>query len=190
VSRDASRVLLLTDVDSRLPVLVNSTNARAILSGDGGDAPKLQYLRGHDPIHKGDILLTSGDGGLYPRGLPVGVAEKDLFGQWRVKLYSDRSAIDYVRIMRFTDFSQLVDEAALTSHGAPPVTPAEKAQIEAAVALRNVAPKPDAAKPNVGDAKPEATKPELKKLEAKKPDARKPAGARSAPARKASGAPQ
>ena len=141
VSKTASRVLLLTDVDSRLPVLVNSTNARAILSGDGGDTPKLQYLRGHDPIHKGDIILTSGDGGLYPRGLPVGVAEQDLFGQWRVKLYSDRSAIDYVRIMKFTDFSQLVDDAALASHGVPPVTRAEKAQIEAAVDARNPPPK-------------------------------------------------
>ena len=146
VSKNSSRVLLLTDVDSRLPVLVNSTNARAILSGDGGDTPKLQYLRGHDPIRKGDIILTSGDGGLYPRGLPVGVADQDLFGQWRVKLYSDRSAIDYVRIMKFTDFSQLVDEAALANHAVPPVTAAEKAQIEAAVAARLSVPRPDAAK--------------------------------------------
>jgi rod shape-determining protein MreC len=113
VSKTVSRVLLLTDVDSRTPVLVNASNARAILSGDGGDAPKLSYLRGHEPVKRGDVILTSGDGGLYPRGLPVGVADKDIFGQWRVRLYSDRSALDYVRIMLFTDFSQLVDDQAL-----------------------------------------------------------------------------
>ena len=191
VAKNASRVLLLTDVDSRLPVLINATNARAIMAGDGGDAPKLQYLRGHDAIHKGDIILTSGDGGLYPRGLPVGVAEQDLFGQWRVKLYSDRSAIDYVRIMRFTDFTQLVDDAALASHGAPPVTAAEKAQIESAVALRDAAPKPGLPKPGAPVAgKPVSGTPVSGPATPEKPDARKPAPAKPVPAGQAAGAPQ
>jgi rod shape-determining protein MreC len=142
VSKSVSRVLLLTDVTSRTAVLVNATNARAILSGDGGDAPKLMYLRGRDPVKAGDVILTSGDGGLYPRGLPVGVADQDMLHQWRVRLYSDRSAIDYVRVMLLTDFSQLVDQAALNARAAPPVSPAERAQVEAAVAARTALPKP------------------------------------------------
>ena len=72
VSRGASRVLLLTDVSSRTPVLMDRTNARAILTGDGGAHPKLSYLRGVDPVKVGDRVLTSGDGGVFPRGLPVG----------------------------------------------------------------------------------------------------------------------
>jgi rod shape-determining protein MreC len=142
VSKTVSRVLLLTDVDSRTPVLVNSTNARAILAGDGGDAPRLEYLRGHDPVKRGDVILTSGDGGLYPRGLPVGVADKDIFGQWRVRLYSDRSALDYVRVMLFTDFSQLVDDQALNNREPPSIGTAEKAQIDQAVAARMASPRP------------------------------------------------
>jgi rod shape-determining protein MreC len=142
VSKTVSRVLLLTDVDSRTPVLVNATNARAILAGDGGDSPKLAYLRGHEPVKRGDVILTSGDGGLYPRGLPVGVADKDIFGQWRVRLYSDRSALDYVRIMLFADFSQLVDAQALNNHVPPAISSAEKAQIDQAVAARIATPRP------------------------------------------------
>ncbi|MCG8399360.1 hypothetical protein LWS67_23005, partial [Bacillus atrophaeus] len=90
---------LLTDVESRTPVMVDRTNARAILTGDGGAEPSLNNLRGREPVREGDIILSSGDGGLYPRGLPVGVATKDLRGVWRVRLYSDRAPIDYVRIL-------------------------------------------------------------------------------------------
>jgi rod shape-determining protein MreC len=74
VTNGASRVLLLTDIASRTPVMIDRTNARAILTGDGGPNPRLDYLRGRDPIREGDRLLTSGDGGVVPRGLPVGTA--------------------------------------------------------------------------------------------------------------------
>ena len=173
VSKTVSRVMLLTDVTSRTAVLVNSTNARAILAGDGGDAPKLSYLRGKDPVKVGDVILTSGDGGLYPRGLPVGVADQDMFHQWRVRLYSDRSSIDYVRVMLFVDFSQLVDEAALNTRSAPPVTAAEKAQVEAAVAARTVSPRPGSA---------DVPTPAPKPLAAKSAAAQKPAPVKPAPA--------
>ena len=49
VSDHVSRILLLTDVESRMPVLLARTNGRAILTGDGGGAPKLDYLRTADP---------------------------------------------------------------------------------------------------------------------------------------------
>ena len=93
-------------------------------------------------MKRGDVILTSGDGGLYPRGLPVGVADKDIFGQWRVRLYSDRSALDYVRVMLFTDFSQLVDDQALNNREPPSIGTAEKAQIDQAVAARMASPRP------------------------------------------------
>lgn len=109
VTRGASRILLLTDVASRTPVLVDRTDARAILTGDGSNAPRLEYLRGQAPVKQGDRILTSGDGGMFPRGLPVGTAVKGLDGVWRVRLGADQSAMDYVRILMFKDFSQLVD---------------------------------------------------------------------------------
>ncbi|MBW3617865.1 MAG: rod shape-determining protein MreC, partial [Proteobacteria bacterium] len=120
VTRGASRVLLLTDPASRTPVLIDRTNARAILTGDGGPNPRLEFLRGAAPAREGDAILTSGDGGVFPRGLPVGVAVKGVDGVWRARLYSDRAPIDYVRVLLFDDFSRLVNQRALVD-GVPAV---------------------------------------------------------------------
>jgi rod shape-determining protein MreC len=120
VARDVSRIMLLTDVESRTPVLIARTNGRAILTGDGGFNPKLAYLRTHDPVREGDRILTSGDGGVLPRGLPVGVAVKAYDGGWRVALDSDASPIDFVEVLLFKDFSQLAPPQALTPSVLPP----------------------------------------------------------------------
>ncbi|HEX3365948.1 MAG TPA: rod shape-determining protein MreC [Phenylobacterium sp.] len=123
VTDGASRVLLLTDIASRTPVMIDRTNARAILTGDGGPNPRLDYLRGRDPIREGDRLLTSGDGGVVPRGLPVGTAVRGLDGRWRVVLASDRAPIDFVRILLFEDFTQVVNLKQLNETPTPPPTP-------------------------------------------------------------------
>jgi rod shape-determining protein MreC len=112
-------VLLLTDVASRTPVLVDRTDARAILTGDASSTPKLEYLRGADPIKEGDRILTSGDGGMIPRGLPVGTAVKGLDGGWRVRLDADATSIDFVRILLFKDFSLLADQQELSQSALP-----------------------------------------------------------------------
>lgn len=141
VTKGASRILLLTDIASRVPVMVDRTNARAILTGDGGPNPKLEYLRGKDPVREGDRILTSGDGGLMPRGLPVGVAVKGLDGEWRVVLASDAAPIDFVRILLFEDFAQLVDAQELDRMTPPPAaTPPEASmQVPAPSATRPAA---------------------------------------------------
>jgi rod shape-determining protein MreC len=147
VARGASRVLLLTDVASRTPVLVDRTDARAIMTGDASSTPKLEYLRGADPIKEGDRILTSGDGGMIPRGLPVGTAVKGLDGAWRVRLDADESGIDFVRILLFKDFSGLVSQQELAQPPPPaPITPAAaSASAAAAVAVEPSKPSPAAA---------------------------------------------
>lgn len=113
-----SRMLLITDVSSRIPVLIDRTDARAMLTGDGSGNPRLEYVRGTDSVEVGDRVLTSGDGGGIPRGVPVGVVARGIDGSWRVKLFSDRGAIDFVKVLKFQDFGQLVDPEALN---APPL---------------------------------------------------------------------
>lgn len=136
VSGGISRMVLVTDVASRVPVLVERTDARAMLTGDGSRSPRLDYVRGAGSVKAGDRVLTSGDGGGFPRGLPVGVVAKGVDGAWRIKLYSDRTAIDYVRVLLFQDFGQLADQNALNApplsglNTAPPPTPAQAAAIQ------------------------------------------------------------
>ncbi len=147
VAPNASRLLLLTDPESRTPVLIDRSNARAVLTGDGGPNPRLEYLRGKDAVRNGDRVLTSGDGGLYPRGLPVGVAEQDIRGVWRIRLYSESGEIDFVRVLVFDDFSQMVDQAKLAEPAMPPLSPADEAKVKAAEA-----PPPPGAQPVVSAA--------------------------------------
>ncbi len=164
VSSNASRILLLKDVSSRTPVMIARSNARAILTGDGGDNPRLDNLRGPDPVKQGDRVLTSGDGGIYPRGLPVGRAVKGLDGRWRVALDSDTTALDWVRIIQFKDFSQLTDDKALNSGVMPDVKTEDPAALAAKTILapttRPAAPTtPPVAKPQVPPAAKAVTPP-------------------------------
>lgn len=167
-SGNVSRMLLLTDVASRTPVLVDRTDARALLTGDGSGNPRLEFVRGVGSVQVGDRILSSGDGGGYPRGVPVGVAAKGIDGTWRVKLFSDRGAIDYVRIMLFEDFGQLIGADDLN---APPLaaldtlseaTPAQTTAIADSAARRAAAREtaaPPAATPAPAQAQPAAVPP-------------------------------
>ena len=128
VSDHVSRVLLLTDDESHTPVLLVRTNGRAILSGDGGSSPKLDYIRSSLGLKDGDRVLTSGDGGVFPRGLPVGVVTRGIDGAWRVQLDSDAAPIDYVQILLFTDFAQLANGQALTPKDLPTAMTEEPSQ--------------------------------------------------------------
>lgn len=72
VGERSARVLLITDLNSRIPVLVERTRDRAILAGDNSTEPRLTYLPEAVPIIEGDRVVTSGHGGVFPPGIPVG----------------------------------------------------------------------------------------------------------------------
>ncbi len=120
ISTNVSRVLMVTDIASHVPVMIMRSDGRAMMSGDGGGYPKLEWVRGQDTVRAGDQILTSGDGGVFPRGLPVGEAVKGVDGVWRVRLYANRGPIDFVKILLFKDFSQLPDASTLLR--SPPVS--------------------------------------------------------------------
>ncbi|HEX5378132.1 MAG TPA: rod shape-determining protein MreC [Phenylobacterium sp.] len=200
VTDGASRILLLTDVASRTPVMVDRNNARAILTGDGGPNPRLDYLRGKAPVADGDQILTSGDGGVLPRGLPVGRAVKGLDGRWRVILASDAAPVDFVRILLFQDFRQLVDAKQLDQLPLPP--PATPTTSVGMVSTPAAAPPPmtppvtasptpaPAVKPTTAPVKPAPTKPADAAATQAKPAPPKPAPAKPAPSPDAGEAPR
>ncbi len=101
VGRQSSRVLLLTDLNSRVPVMADRSNARAVLTGDNTHFPRLDYLGRDADLQDGDRIVTSGDDGILPRGLPVGTAARDRDGRWRVRLFADNAPVDFVWVLPY-----------------------------------------------------------------------------------------
>ena len=101
VGERAARVLLITDLNSNIPVLLETSRDRAILAGDNSELPRLLYLPAKSPVKPGDRIVTSGSGGIFPPGLPVGVVASVDDGVIRVEPYASLSRLEYVRIVDF-----------------------------------------------------------------------------------------
>lgn len=105
-----SRVLLLTDINSHIPVVVEGTHERAMLNGDNSDQPRLVYYQPKNPVKPGDRIVTSGSGGVFPPDLPVGVV-MSLNGVIRVEPYADLARLEMVRIVNYGLDGVLPDSA-------------------------------------------------------------------------------
>lgn len=112
----ASRVLLLTDLNSRIPVVVETSRHRAILGGDNGPRPRLLYLPPESQVRIGDRLSTSGHGGTLPPGLPVGTIIGIEDGAIRVQLFEDLGRLEYLRVVDFEPFFQNARLRSLVGH--------------------------------------------------------------------------
>ncbi len=107
--QNSARVLLLTDVNSRLPVLIEGSRQKAILSGLNTDLPVLKYLPVDTDIKAGTRIITSGDGGMFMPGLPVGTVVVGTDGLPYVKPYADISRITHVRIVDYPEDPNLIE---------------------------------------------------------------------------------
>ena len=110
----ASRILLLTDINSRIPVIVGSTRHRAILAGDNTDEARLIFSRDQMSVMPGDKVVTSGVAGVFAPGLPVGIVTSVTENDIRVRLYYQRDRLEHVRIIDY-GVSTLVDELVVPS---------------------------------------------------------------------------
>jgi rod shape-determining protein MreC len=97
----AARVLLITDLNSRIPVVIESSHANAVLAGDNSERPRLFYVSEPDTIKIGDRILTSGEGGVFPPGLPVGMVAVLDRGGARVEPYVELSQLGYVLVIDY-----------------------------------------------------------------------------------------
>jgi rod shape-determining protein MreC len=97
--RQSGRVLLITDLNSRVPVVIEKTRIRAILAGDNSRQPKLAFLPPNARLEIGDRIVTSGHGGVFPAGLPVGRIASVSDGALRVEAFADFDRLEYVRIV-------------------------------------------------------------------------------------------
>ena len=93
----SSRVLLVSDLNSKIPVLIEPTGYHAILSGTGKSKPILEFLPENHTIQSGNKVYTSGKGGIFSPGIPIGEVNMDA-EKILVSLFSDLSQITFVNI--------------------------------------------------------------------------------------------
>ncbi len=96
-----SRVLLISDLNSKIPVTVEPGGYQSILSGTGKDFGILQYLKEDYPIIDDNLVYTSGSGGVFKAGVPIGKIKSSDDNNKIVELFSDFSQLRFVKIISF-----------------------------------------------------------------------------------------
>ena len=95
----AGRAMLLLDGQSAVDVLVQRSRARGIVRGDGTDGLHFEFFVRGDDVQVGDVVITSGFGGVYPKGLRVGeVIEVEPPGERLLQRARLRPAVDFGRL--------------------------------------------------------------------------------------------
>lgn len=101
VGSRTARVLLLTDLNSHIPVELEDNHQHAVLDGDNSEQPRLVYLPTTVEAQVGERIVTVGAGGVFPPGLPVGVVSSVANGVIRVEPYAELSRLEVLRIVDF-----------------------------------------------------------------------------------------
>ena len=100
VGRRSSRILLLTDLNSRVPAILVPSRDHGVLEGDNSNALRLSYLPAGVQMNPGDRVVTSGHGGVFPPELPIGVVTSASDFVAFVQPFVQFHRLDYVRIVR------------------------------------------------------------------------------------------
>lgn len=97
----SARILLISDLNSRIPVVVSETGDRAILAGNNSAKPQLLYMPRDAAPHDGMHVVTSGHGGIFPPNLPIGLLFEDRRGGFGAEPSADLGRVTYVRLVDF-----------------------------------------------------------------------------------------
>ena len=101
VGRRSSRILLITDLNSRIPVIIQSSQARAIMAGDNTYQPRLIHLSPGAMVSQGDLIVTSGHGGAFPPGIPIGLVASVNINGTNIEPFVDRFRVTHLRILDY-----------------------------------------------------------------------------------------
>ena len=112
-----SRVLLLSDINSKIPVSISPNDIQAIMSGDGKENGTLQYIQEVDLKNNNDemIVVTSGAGGLFKSGILVGkinAIENTTTNSLKVDIYKDFTQLKYVKVTSFSKEATVLDQTS------------------------------------------------------------------------------
>lgn len=97
----SSRLLLLSDLNSRIPVLIESSRVRGVVAGTNGETLRLVHLPPDSVAEPGDRIVTSGHGGALPAGLPVGVVAAVGEAGIEVEPFVDPAKLEIVRVLDY-----------------------------------------------------------------------------------------
>ncbi|WP_322894891.1 MULTISPECIES: rod shape-determining protein MreC [unclassified Yoonia] len=118
VGRETSRVLLLTDTSSRIPITILPSGQRAILAGDNTLNPPIDFLEDRAVVRPGDRVVSSGDGGVFPADLLVGQVALGTDNRLRVRLAADYQRLEFLRVLRAQPHEIINDPGRLLTPGA------------------------------------------------------------------------
>ncbi len=121
VGKNSSRVILLTDSHSRIPITIQPSGQRALLVGDNSSRPPIEFLEKPEQVKPGDQIVTSGDGLVFPAGVLVGQVAKGTDKRLRAQLAADYERLDFLRVLRNLTSEAITDPGSLlvAPHPAP-----------------------------------------------------------------------
>ncbi|MEP2784872.1 MAG: rod shape-determining protein MreC [Pseudoruegeria sp.] len=128
VGKDTSRVILLTDSNSRIPVTIQPAGQRAMLSGDNTALPPIDFIESPELVRPGDRVVSSGDGGVFPAGLLVGHVAQGSDRRLRIRLAADYERLEFLRVLRSRVLTPLYDPGSLLAPAVQPAAPIEAEQ--------------------------------------------------------------
>ena len=101
VGTRSARVLLATDMNSRIPVTLEGSRARAMMIGTNGARPRLQHWAEGSRPEEGERVVTSAEGVAFPAGLPIGVVRWTAGGVAEIEMFARLDRLDIVRLFDF-----------------------------------------------------------------------------------------
>lgn len=102
VGDHSARLLLLNDINSRVPVIAEHSREKSILVGNNTAMPVLSYLASDSKVKVGERIVTSGDGGIFPEGIPVGIIVAISKNVVRVQPYVDATSVQYMSVVDYS----------------------------------------------------------------------------------------
>lgn len=105
-----SKILLVTDINSKIPVMVERTRVRGILSGDNSPLPRMVFIPLSAELTVGDRVVTSGVAGVFPPGLPVGKISSIEKNSVKIKPFTNLECLEYIKIIDYNLDGILIDE--------------------------------------------------------------------------------
>ena len=100
VNYSTSRALLISDLNSKIPVSIEPGNIQSILSGTGNNNGKIEYLQDDLEVQDKSIIYTSGSGAIFKPGIPVGTVSKKIEDN-HVNFFSKLSQLTFVKLVSY-----------------------------------------------------------------------------------------